>query len=119
MPSTTTRLALPIPVDTDPFADGALATRNLGNSLDDFVPAKARRGHTVATTDASGDLTITHGLGATPTAVVVSSGISAGGHVVAAHTFTSTTFKVRDRVSTTGAVVASTAGIIVDWIAFA
>jgi Ni,Fe-hydrogenase III small subunit len=34
MPSTTTNRALPIPLDTDPFADGAKATRDLANALD-------------------------------------------------------------------------------------
>lgn len=34
MPSTTTILGIPIPLDTDPFADGALALRNAMNNLD-------------------------------------------------------------------------------------
>jgi hypothetical protein len=34
MPTTTTNNAWPIPLDADPFKDGALAMRNLGNAID-------------------------------------------------------------------------------------
>jgi hypothetical protein len=34
MPTTTTNNAWPIPLDADPFKDGALAMRNLGNGID-------------------------------------------------------------------------------------
>lgn len=37
MPGTTTIRAFPIPLDADPFADGALAVRNLANALDKLV----------------------------------------------------------------------------------
>lgn len=37
MPTTTTNNAWPIPLDADPFKDGALAMRNLGNGIDTSV----------------------------------------------------------------------------------
>lgn len=117
MPGTTPNRAFPIPSDSDALADGAKAVRDLGNAVDDAYPYKMRRGHTSGTTDASGDLTITHGLGATPTAVVVSNGLNNANHALTAHTFTSTTFKVRIRQANTAAALATVATTI-DWVAF-
>jgi len=37
MPTTTTNNTWPIPLDSDPFKDGALAMRNLGNAIDTSV----------------------------------------------------------------------------------
>lgn len=119
MPSSTARLALPIPLDADPFDDGALATRNLANAVDLLIAGKARRGRSSAGTDAAGDITITHGLGQTPTAVIVSSGRNDISAILAAHTFTSTTFKVRGRVSNTGAIWGTGTSLTVDWLAIA
>jgi hypothetical protein len=117
MPSNTARNNIRIPLDADPFADGATATRNGLNDVDDLIAAKARRGRTTATTDASGDITITHGLGQAPTSVVVSAGNPTSAFLIAAHTFGATTFKVRYRASNTTSVVASTAGCVCDWLA--
>lgn len=114
MPSTDR--GMPIPLDSDPLSDVAKWTRDLAASL----PAAARRGTTTATTDASGDLTITHALGATPTAVLATINGNVGSNwTVHAHTFTSTTFKLRFRIANTAAVVASTAGVAAGWIALA
>lgn len=113
MPSTDR--SMPIPLDSDPLSDVAKWTRDLATSL----AGACKRGHTTGTTDASGDLTITHGLGTTPTAVVCSSGRNAANNTTVAHTFTSTTFKVRFRVGNTAAIEATVAGVIVDWIALA
>lgn len=117
MPSTTASLHLPIPDDADPFADGALAVRNLGNAVDALVPGKIRRGQTSQALDGSGDQTITHGLGITPTAVIATNGRNDLPAVVSAHSFTSTTFKVRFRVSTTGSAYSGT--MVCNWIALA
>jgi hypothetical protein len=71
-----------------------------------------------ATTDASGDLTITHGLGVTPSSVQATYGSSGSAQVLAVHTITSTTFKIRFRLSNTGAATAS-AAVVAYWLAFA
>lgn len=84
-------------------------------TLDGVVQKARTRGTVTGTTDASGDLTITHGLGSTPTAVLVTSGYLTAAVVVAAHTIGATTFKVRNWTSTTGAALASTASVIVYW----
>lgn len=120
MPSTTTRLGITQPLDSDPLSDAALAMRTIAGKVDDLVPAKARSGATTATTDASGDLTITHGLGSTPTSVQATALNNNGSNwTVHVHTITSTTFKVRFRVANTAAVQASTAGVACSWMALA
>ena len=64
------------------------------DALQDAVHAAAGSG----TTDASGNLTVTHGAGFTPTAVIVTPKSPASGTIfgqVVAHTFTSTQFTIR------------------------
>ncbi len=115
MSSTTAHLGLTIPDDSDPVSGGAAAIRALGNGID----SKLHRGQATANTDASGDVTINHGLGVVPTCVVVSNGNSGLTVTTAPHTFTTTTFKVRYRASTTGAAVGAGASVITNWIAIA
>lgn len=66
MPGTTTG-GLPIPLDSDPVEDAALAVRDLANALD------RTNGKVSTSTDASGVVNIPHGLGVTPTAAFVQS----------------------------------------------
>jgi hypothetical protein len=115
----TANLVLPYPENTDPVANMAAAVQALANAIDAAHPAKWKRGAVTGTADANGDLTITHGLGVTPTVVLVSSGNSASSMALAAHTFTSTTFKVRFRNSTSAAVFAGSGGIVLYWQAIA
>lgn len=57
MPSTTAQLAIPIPLDADPVADGALAIRNAMNDLDARI--KSGSSSVVVTASASGSLAVT------------------------------------------------------------
>lgn len=115
MTSFTPRLAIPYPDPADDVANEDLQVKALATKLDGLASNLERAGRTTGTTDANGDLTINHGLGVTPTTVMVGSGVTAGSHCVAAHTFTNTTFKIRCRQSTTSALIASTANVVVDW----
>ncbi|MBK7337828.1 MAG: hypothetical protein IPJ00_17455 [Saprospirales bacterium] len=68
------------------------------------------------TTDASGDVTVTHGMGTTPTAVLVTpTGTTAWG--VSVHTIGGTTFKVRFYDLTTGLAVAVSTAVTGTWLA--
>jgi hypothetical protein len=65
MPTTTTNNAWPIPLDSDPFKDGALAMRNLGNGIDTSIgnSLKAWTSYTPVVSPATGVffvLTINH-----------------------------------------------------------
>jgi len=117
VPSTSSG-GLRIPLDSDPIDDVAKWVRDLADDIDTRVVKKQRSGATSASTDASGDLTITHGLGTTPTTVLPVAQTNAGAWLCTVHTFTSTTFKVRFRVSNTGAVIASTP-VAMHWLAIA
>lgn len=66
MSTTTTRLGLPIPADSDPVANGAAAMRDLGNDID----LKIRRGSAVVAFNASGLGTLTHSIGTAPAAIM-------------------------------------------------
>jgi hypothetical protein len=114
MPSTDR--GMPIPLDSDPLSDVAKWIRDLAASL----PGGARRGAVTATTDASGDLTVTHGLGTTPTCVQATVLNNNGSNwTIHAHTIGATTFKLRFRIANTAAVQASTAGVAASWLALA
>lgn len=115
---TTTGKGFRVPLDTDPVADGALATRNLGTDVNDHVGRHAAGSVTVnLSAAASGDAAVTFPVGrfnATPVliptvvgnnayyAIRVTSGLStAGGNVRVCH---------RDNT-------AATASVQVDWVA--
>ena len=67
------------------------------------------------TTDASGDVTVTHGMGTTPTAVLVTpTGTTAWG--VTVHTIGGTTFKVRFYDLTTGLAVSVSTSVTATWL---
>lgn len=67
------------------------------------------------TTDASGDVTVTHGMGTTPTAVLVTpTGTTAWG--VSVHTIGGTTFKVRFYDLTTGLAVPVSTSVTATWL---
>lgn len=73
---------------------------DLTSAENDIIALETKRthGHYTASSDALGDVTITHGLGATPTLVLTTGGL--GGvipqmMIYVVHTITSTTFKVR------------------------
>lgn len=116
MPSTSSG-GLTIPLDSDPLADVGLAIRDLADDIDARTPNKMRRGVASATPDASGDITVTHGLGVTPTVVLATSYHAAGPLVLAVHTITSTDFKIRHRVSNT--TTAYTSATSDGWLAIA
>lgn len=114
MPNTA-NLALPYPAGTDAVMAGNDAIQALAEAIDN----KIHRGQVTTATDASGDITINHGLGAAPTAVLVSNGNATAAYVLAVHTIGAASFKVRCRLSSTGAVVASGGGFIINWLAIA
>lgn len=114
----TANIALPYPENTDPLANMAAAVQALANAIDAAHPAKWKRGQTVQNVDASGDITINHGLAAAPTAVIVTQGRLDANWNAAAHTFTATTFKVRLRTANLGSVVAAGQSATVNWAAF-
>lgn len=112
----TTAKGLPYMENTDPLANVAASQQALATAVDGMIPGKVRMGGSVLSTDASGDLLITHGLGDTPDVALAVLGNLAARFVVC-HTFTTTTFKARVYNSSTGAALTSTAGVVVYWIA--
>jgi hypothetical protein len=73
------------------------------------------------TDNPNGDLTITHGLGKTPSAVIVSpTGTDSPNNIakVNVHTITSTTFKVRFFRTDTGGILVGEGNCYVSWVAF-
>jgi hypothetical protein len=87
-----------------------------------YVDSRLRRSITSGTTDANGDIAVTHGLGTTPAAVTVDLvGTGAGqqfGKLVLTGTPTSTTFTVRLYDTRNGAALTGFA-IQVAWAAYA
>jgi hypothetical protein len=78
-----------------------------------------RMGTTSDATNANGDLSISHGLGAVPNVILVNGrGQEGTANLYMPWDGTSTTFKVRVRVSSTGAPVGTGTTRTVDWIAF-
>jgi hypothetical protein len=112
MPSNTPNFDLPYPLGSEPVADGDDAIRLLALAVDSLVKGAS----TVITTDASGNATVTHGLGRAPLTVVAVTGVNSGtGWLVSTTAVTATTFTVNVRNSTTGALY--TGGFTIRWIA--
>lgn len=112
-------LGLPYMEDTDPLANVAAAIEALATAVESVHPRKWKSGAVSANTNASGDVVVAHGLGATPTAVLATIKDNTGSNwTVHAHTFGATTFALRFRIGNTGALVASTA-VSASWQAIA
>lgn len=94
-------------------ASGLSATKQIRNNIG-YVTENYNLASN--TTDVSGDITITHGLSAAPSVIVTSVRGNTAQTVSYAHTNSATTFKIRVRTSSTGAVLASTA-VTIDWFA--
>lgn len=115
MGSTAKGLRYPDP--TQAVANVDQYIQNLASDVDGALPgAKMRAGAASVTTNASGQATINHGLGAVPI-VVVASSTNSDNYAVLPATYTATQFSVTVRLVTTGAVVASTANITIRWFA--
>jgi hypothetical protein len=88
---------LPVPADGDDVNDGASAIRDLGNAIDQLLPYHGSASG--ASTDSSGYVTITHGLGFTPSRVFVqaslSTPVSSAILALSVDSIGATTFRVR------------------------
>lgn len=120
MTTNTPRVALPYPDPGDNFAEQDLQVKALALALDDNLPStRVRQGRFTGATNASGQVTIPHGLGVTPTSVQVTPVGSASQVACLQSAPTSTNINATIRnVASAGAVVASTV-VNVDWIACA
>lgn len=86
------------------------------NSSGKFIEVREKWAAISTTTDASGDVTVTHGVGTTPTVVLVTpTGTTAWG--VSVHTIGATTFTVRFYDLTTGLAVAGSTAVTATWLA--
>jgi hypothetical protein len=93
--------------------DGSVAAQSLQLRGTDAIN-RFKMGAVSATTNASGQITVTHSLGATPTVVMVT---GTGTPIVRVQAQTSTTFTVECRNSAGGLVVSATATF--NWLALA
>ena len=102
----------------DPTAFGNAVVDKLNN-----IPDEVTTGTTTGTTDASGSLTVTHGLGYTPSAVILAPQLPNGGTTATRFvsyslgTLGATTFVVNRCVSQDGTLLASTS-VTFRWVAF-
>lgn len=115
MPTTTT-LGYPVPLDSDPVADGATATRNLGQAVDDKIGVAARGISTVVVTASTvGTLAVDFPVGrftSAPAVVATGVGSSVWMAYIQAITASGFTLGVRQVQGTS-----TTANVAVNWIA--
>ena len=95
MPGTTAVLGIPIPLDTDPFADGAKALRDAMNNLDGRLKWGVKAVSTVASTTGTAVVTFPAAFATVPTAMVATADSGAFNVAITALSTTQATITIR------------------------